>query len=296
MLKTSKAAARTTLKVEGLEDRTVPAVVFYTNAGGTEAYNTVTGAFRHLENTRAVKMTEGADGVLVASYATGARAGTWVYNYHWNEWAKISNRVATALDAPTTGGTVFVSLPGGYDGGVYKTGGTFSWSALGGFKQLSTATATQIAAVDHDTFFAVTSAGTSRYDQGRWLKLTGARTGVVAASGDGTLMASYGDGTWIWNGAWRKISVAPARTIGGKVGTRVIAGFDNGVYSIDVNTYRYTQMDARRVSVVALGQSGTLSGDLFASFANNQGGLTMYRPGSWGTWLSVAGAAEQIAR
>jgi hypothetical protein len=285
--------------VEALENRDMPAVMFSTYASGTWAYNTDTAQWRHIEVNKAVEMTEGADGILYATYTTGGsyNVGTWRYNYWSGSWTKLTDRVATDMDAANDN-TLFLSLPAQYLY-PYRAGGTYRYTSSSGLQLVDTIPASEIAAVDVDTYFA--SYGSSntlwRYDQGISTFLGNAAPEVMAASADGTLMTyldGYGTYTWTpWEG-WQLRTYAAANSIAGKVGNKFIATYGNGVFSYDLTTGAWEHLDGRYASQVAIGQSGGLYGDLFATFADGRG-TTVYRQGDLGGWWSIGGTAEQIA-
>jgi hypothetical protein len=278
MLKTTKKPT-----LEALEYRSVPAVLFYTAEDGTWAHNSDTGNYRQIETNKAVEITEGADGILYGTWTTGGswNVGTWRYNYWTGGWSKLTEAVATDLDAANDN-----TLFGSFSSGI--------WRYNGGWQLMNNTPASELAAVDSDTFFASFASHNNlwRYDQGNWLWLTSVAPEEMAASTDGTLMTylnGYGTYAWTPYEGWRLLTNAYANSIAGKVGNKVIATYGNGIFAYDLTTGGWEHLDSRYASQVALGQSGTLSGNLFASFAPSQGGHTVYLPygGGWGNWVPL---------
>src|SRR5436309_1681725 len=70
---------RSRLRMEELEGRDCPSVMFASFSDGVWAYNNTNASWRHLTNTaQATVMTEGSDGTLFGSFQG---AGTYRYNY-----------------------------------------------------------------------------------------------------------------------------------------------------------------------------------------------------------------------
>src|SRR5262249_49092387 len=135
--KTTKKAMHMRPTLEALEDRSLPAVLFYTAADGTWAYNSGTGNYRQIETNKALEITEGADGILYGTWTTGGswNVGTWRYNYWTRGWSKLTDAVATDLDAANDS-TLFASFSSGI------------WRYNGGWQLLNGTPASELAAVD----------------------------------------------------------------------------------------------------------------------------------------------------
>jgi len=271
---TPKPARTARPTIETLEDRVTPSVGFATDNYGTYAYNSSTGSYKSITTLRPVDFSEGQDGTLFASFSG---SGTWRYTYSNNQWTKLTGAVAPDLDA-TDGGTLYATLGDG----------TYRYSTSGAWTKLTSSRATELAGVNGTTFYATFGAGVYRYANGTFRQLASAGTEVLSTDNNGQLVASFGSGTWTWNGAWKRITTAVATDVAGPTGGVIYAGFSNGTYRYNVASGAWTQIafNPSRSNTLAVEQrDGQFDdGRLYGSYASG----TWYYTLSSNAWTRIS--------
>lgn len=219
-------------------DEGADGVLFASYNSGTFKYNYFTNSWSKLTTAQSSELSAANDNTLFASYSSG----TWEYDA--SGWHKMTAAVATQLAAVKDN-----SFYGDYSGGLYKfkdgvwnnltsarttgnmdasQGGTLfvsynsgtwryreadsSTGAPAGWTRMTTAIASDIAAVSSRQFYATYASGTWRNDDGAWTKLSSAKATQIGADST-SFVGNFGDGTWQYKGGWAKITSAQASLI-----------------------------------------------------------------------------------